>query len=260
MLTRRQLLERGAVGGTAVALSHVSPAAGTRAVVGATPRLRKWVEPLAVPPVLDGQGRRQELHDRGKGIDVWKFHPSLPATQDLGLLVRQPRGGLAIPRTDDRGDAATERHRGHVRDRRVAQRARQRVPSQRPHAHGGRHAGGARPIVTHLHGGENHPQFDGTPLQWFTRGGAKGPHYITNTFTYYNEQRASMVWYHDHALGNTRTNVYAGLAGAYIIRDDQDTGEPATRSGCPPGRTRSRSCCRTRRSTPTGACSTRRRA
>ena len=116
------------------------------------------------------------------------------------------------------------------------------------------------PIVTHLHGGENHPQFDGTPLQWFTKAGDKGPHYITNTFTYYNEQRASMVWYHDHALGNTRTNVYAGLAGAYFIRDDQDTGEPAIRSACPPARMRSRSCCRTRRSTPTGACSTRRRA
>ena len=82
------------------------------------------------------------------------------------------------------------------------------------------------PIVTHLHGGENHPQFDGTPLQWFTKGGQKGPHYITDTYTYYNEQRASMVWYHDHALGNTRTNVYAGLAGLYFIRDAQDTGKP----------------------------------
>ena len=91
------------------------------------------------------------------------------------------------------------------------------------------------PIVTHLHGGENHPQFDGTPLQWFTKGGAKGPHYITNTFTYYNEQRASMVWYHDHALGNTRTNVYAGLAGAYLIRDDQDTGEAGNPLGLPAG-------------------------
>ena len=90
-------------------------------------------------------------------------------------------------------------------------------------------------IVTHLHGGENHPQFDGTPLQWFTRDGASGPHYITDTFTYYNEQRASMVWYHDHALGNTRTNVYAGLAGAYIIRDDQDTGEPGNPLGLPAG-------------------------
>ena len=44
-----------------------------------------------------------------------------------------------------------------------------------------------------------------------------------------------MVWYHDHALGNTRTNVYAGLAGAYIIRDDQDTGKPGNPLGLPAG-------------------------
>ena len=91
------------------------------------------------------------------------------------------------------------------------------------------------PIVTHLHGGENHPQFDGTPLQWFTKGGRTGPHYITDTFTYYNEQRASMVWYHDHALGNTRTNVYAGLAGIYLIRDEQDTGEDGQPARLPAG-------------------------
>jgi spore coat protein A len=63
----------------------------------------------------------------------------------------------------------------------------------------------------------------------------KGPHYLTNTFTYYNEQRASMVWYHDHALGNTRTNVYAGLAGLYFIRDDLDTGEDGNPLGLPAG-------------------------
>ena len=44
-----------------------------------------------------------------------------------------------------------------------------------------------------------------------------------------------MVWYHDHALGNTRTNVYAGLAGVYLIRDDQDTGEPDNPLGLPAG-------------------------
>jgi FtsP/CotA-like multicopper oxidase with cupredoxin domain len=95
--------------------------------------------------------------------------------------------------------------------------------------------GEAVPIVPHLHGGENHPQFDGTPLQWFTKSGATGPHFITSTYTYYNEQRPSMVWYHDHALGNTRTNVYAGLAGLYLIRDDQDTGERGNPLGLPAG-------------------------
>jgi hypothetical protein len=38
------------------------------------------------------------------------------------------------------------------------------------------------------------------------------------TFQYPNDNRASTVWYHDHALGMTRLNVYAGPAGFYIVR------------------------------------------
>jgi FtsP/CotA-like multicopper oxidase with cupredoxin domain len=38
------------------------------------------------------------------------------------------------------------------------------------------------------------------------------------TFQYPNSQRASTIWYHDHTLGMTRLNVYAGPAGFYIIR------------------------------------------
>lgn len=38
------------------------------------------------------------------------------------------------------------------------------------------------------------------------------------TFQYPNEQRAATLWYHDHALGMTRLNVYAGPAGFYILR------------------------------------------
>ena len=38
------------------------------------------------------------------------------------------------------------------------------------------------------------------------------------TFQYPNANRASTIWYHDHALGMTRLNVYAGPAGFYIIR------------------------------------------
>ena len=35
---------------------------------------------------------------------------------------------------------------------------------------------------------------------------------------------ASMLWYHDHLLGDTRMNVVAGLAGGYLLRDSFDTG------------------------------------
>jgi FtsP/CotA-like multicopper oxidase with cupredoxin domain len=37
-------------------------------------------------------------------------------------------------------------------------------------------------------------------------------------FQYPNENRASTIWYHDHALGMTRLNVYAGPAGFFLVR------------------------------------------
>ncbi len=38
------------------------------------------------------------------------------------------------------------------------------------------------------------------------------------TFQYPNLNRASTLWYHDHTLGMTRLNVYAGPAGFFIVR------------------------------------------
>jgi len=76
------------------------------------------------------------------------------------------------------------------------------------------------PTVTHLHGGENEPQSDGHPDAWFTQGfGETGPGWQQEVYTYYNNQEATTLWYHDHALGMTRLNVYAGLAGFYLLRD-----------------------------------------
>jgi FtsP/CotA-like multicopper oxidase with cupredoxin domain len=49
---------------------------------------------------------------------------------------------------------------------------------------------------------------------------------VEKKYLYDNSQPAGTVWYHDHALGITRLNVYAGMAGFYIIRDDFDTGMP----------------------------------
>ena len=47
-------------------------------------------------------------------------------------------------------------------------------------------------------------------------GAAWGPGFAI--FQYPNANRASTIWYHDHALGMTRLNVYAGPAGFYIVR------------------------------------------
>ena len=46
----------------------------------------------------------------------------------------------------------------------------------------------------------------------------------TGTYYYPNDQNARLVWYHDHAIGITRLNAYAGIASAYIITDDFEAG------------------------------------
>ena len=146
MLTRRQLLELGAIGGAGLVVGRPSFAsAAPPVVVGATPRLRKWREALPMPPVLDGRGGGKSFTIAARESTTWKFHPDLPATTDLGLLVGQPAGGLAVSRADDRGDQAAQRQRRHLGDDRVAQRARQRVPAQRSDNHGRRDARAAGP-------------------------------------------------------------------------------------------------------------------
>ena len=235
MLTRRQLLQRGAFGAGLVVSRASLATAAPPATVGATPRLRRWVEALPVPPVLDGRGGGKSFAIAARESTTWTFHPDLPATRTWGYWSDSPPAGLpylgptieATRRIDDSVETSVT-----IEWRNELETAF--LPND-PTIMGAMLSGQAVPIVPHLHGGENHPQFDGTPLQWFTKGGEKGPHYITNRFTYYNEQRASMVWYHDHALGNTRTNVYAGLAGLYFIRDDQDTGEEGNPLGLPAG-------------------------
>ncbi|HEX5030125.1 MAG TPA: multicopper oxidase domain-containing protein [Candidatus Eisenbacteria bacterium] len=82
------------------------------------------------------------------------------------------------------------------------------------------------PITTHVHGAEVEPGSDGGPNTWFTPDFAEtGPDFVQEIKTYANTQLPATIWYHDHAFGYTRHNVYAGLAGYYIITDP--AGEPA---------------------------------
>lgn len=78
------------------------------------------------------------------------------------------------------------------------------------------------PIVPHLHGGEVPSIYDGNPEAWFTYDRKKGPKYVTSLYTYPNKQEPTTLWYHDHALGVTRLNVYLGLAGFYLLRDSKN--------------------------------------
>ena len=67
--------------------------------------------------------------------------------------------------------------------------------------------------VVHLHGAKAPPDSDGYPENWYVPGKSVVCHYP-------NRQDATMLWYHDHALGINRLNVFAGLFGAFFVRDD----------------------------------------
>lgn len=93
------------------------------------------------------------------------------------------------------------------------------------------------PAVVHLHGGDVPPQIDGGPDAWFTSdGNYRGHSYHsfpgtggdnTAVYRYPNRQEPALTWFHDHTLGATRLNVYAGLAGGYLITDPSDTSIPS---------------------------------
>ncbi|HXV79812.1 MAG TPA: bilirubin oxidase, partial [Candidatus Binatia bacterium] len=105
---------------------------------------------------------------------------------------------------------------------------------------------GPVPIVTHVHGAHTFEQFDGYAEAWYLANAKNIPKGFATTgtffdhfrkthpgvgwpkkggwakFEYPNDQRATTLWYHDHTLGMTRLNVYAGPAGFYLIRGGPD--------------------------------------
>jgi len=69
--------------------------------------------------------------------------------------------------------------------------------------------------VVHLHGAKALPESDGYPEDWYVPGQSRRYHYP-------NDQPAALLWYHDHAMGINRLNMYAGLFGLYVIRDARE--------------------------------------
>jgi FtsP/CotA-like multicopper oxidase with cupredoxin domain len=95
---------------------------------------------------------------------------------------------------------------------------------------------GPVPTAVHLHGAHVDPDSDGYPEAWWLPAAnnipagyaTRGSHYTqaipgvpqdgAAVYEYRNDQRATTLWFHDHSLGMTRTNVYAGPAGFYLLR------------------------------------------
>lgn len=86
---------------------------------------------------------------------------------------------------------------------------------------------GPQPTVVHLHGAEAISFVDGGPDAWFTPNGLTGSAYFSAvkspkgqaTYVYENTQEPGTLWFHDHALGLTRTDILSGLEAFYFIRE-----------------------------------------
>ena len=106
---------------------------------------------------------------------------------------------------------------------------------------------GPVPMVVHVHGAHVEEDSDGYAEAWYLPNAANIPSGFftvgsmydefkakaegrygqawtpgSAVFQYPNDQRATTLWYHDHTLGMTRLNVYAGPAGFYNIRGGPD--------------------------------------
>ena len=74
--------------------------------------------------------------------------------------------------------------------------------------------------VVHLHGANVDWESDGNPESWYSKDYVHtGPKFKREVHEYTNHQPGTTMWYHDHTMGLTRLNVYAGLAGFYLLRD-----------------------------------------
>lgn len=216
MITRRTFLQRSGMAAAALsatkgrllnAMAHQAPVMPAALDVNT---LAQFVDPLPVPKIAQHQGFRtspgdakirvpfyriqaqaitSQVHRDLKPTRLWSFGPSAPGP------TFETRAGE--PLLVEWVNALPQEHFLPIDQ--TIHGAEADKPTVR--------------TVVHLHGAKTRPESDGYPEDWVVPG-------KSSLYYYPNEQDATMLWYHDHALGINRLNVYAGLLGAFFIRDD----------------------------------------
>ena len=214
-LSRRDFLKLGLAGGAGLFLPFGASAcgmtAGNNSAEGSAGALlksearlpRPFLVPLPVPPVLepvraDAEAAYYEITQRvgraeilpGLKTEVWGYDGIFP-----GPTIRSRSG------------------------RRTVVRHRNELPV---------------PTVVHLHGGKTPPEHDGYPTDVVMPVGGRehghadhGSHAGLNVigegsfdYEYPLDQPAATLWYHDHRMDFTGSQVYKGLAGFHIVQDE----------------------------------------
>jgi spore coat protein A len=209
-ISRREFLKLGLMGGTALVLPFGASACsslGDDSTGNLLPSRARLPEPfrvpLPVPPVLE-PARSDAV------ADYYEVTQKVSRAQILPGLKTEVWGYEGIfpgPTIEARTG------------RRVVVRQRNELPV---------------PVSVHLHGGVTPPESDGYPTDLILPpGGARGDHASHGghaspvgknrgfkDYVYPNDQRAATLWYHDHRMDFTGPQVYKGLAGLYLLRDE----------------------------------------
>jgi len=172
--------------------------------------LARFVDPLPIPAVMKPTARRVHPAYPGQSLPYYRMemrafhatlHRDLPPTPLWGYGGTFPGPTLHARRGEpllvEWVNALPEKHFLPI-DHNIhgAERSKPQVRT-----------------VAHVHGARTPAESDGYPEAWFASGHSALSHYP-------NGQDAATLWYHDHAMGITRLNIYAGLLGAYLVRDD----------------------------------------
>src|ERR1035438_7260771 len=210
-LTRREFLHYSGMIGMSAALPQTAsrgPAPRFRTQLNAR-SLSQFVDPLPIPEIAKPDGLRTSPSDRSVKLPYYrvamrefesKLHRDLKPTRLWGYGASYP--GPTFETRSGQGllvEWANELPAAHF------------LPIDHS-IHGAEADKPEVRTVVHLHGGKAPPESDGYPENWFVPAKSATCHYP-------NHQDAAMLWYHDHALGINRLNVFAGLLGVFFVRD-----------------------------------------
>jgi FtsP/CotA-like multicopper oxidase with cupredoxin domain len=218
-----------------------------------TPSLRKYVDPLPIPPTATPDPSEYpgaDYYEITMRQGSWRFHRDLGRATVWGYWARNPHNphkptgmgylGPTVRVTKDHPTVV--KYRNELPTKHLFQFVVDRIragdpqltptppPPYRP----------APPLpphvnvwnVVHQHGGFTAPQSDGMPKQSFSPDGYHAESYATldpsrvkrneAIYAYTNRGRAATLWYHDHGMGTTSLSVYAGLAGLWLVNDQAE--------------------------------------
>jgi len=209
LITRRRFLERSGVLAAGISITKLpSPQQTTLDPETLSP----YVDPLPIPQIAQPNGTRPSPEDPALHLPYYrmamrpvesKVHRDLPPTRMWGFGTSSP--GPTFEARSNQGvivewvNELPDRHFLPIDH--TLHGAEANLPAVRS--------------VIHLHGGKTPPESDGYPEQWCVPGKSA-------TFHYPNRQDAATLFYHDHTMGINRLNIYAGLQGMYLIRDEAE--------------------------------------